>query len=296
MKNFKGFNSNIYRTFIELFSGSIVRWANFAISYILFSKGTFIMRNKVIKTISILLVFVISLLALSSCGLINIGNFDNSTDGNGSDSGKGGMNGNYYPDYNFYPDGYTCGFPDLLYQRGPELEFWWVETYDECLAAIELLKSHGSTFAESAIFAYEGNLVDTKYCFIFSRTHIYTEKIKFGDNPFDRKACDVRIVTYAFIENVTIDEINYSDIMDYRVFSLRAHYEENMRVEENYLFSEWEFSNGKNLCRIFDGSKKIIVTIGNLCNNQENGDILSEEQVKVIFESLKWVDENGIRS
>ena len=252
------------------------------------------MRNKVIKTISILLVFVISLLALSSCGLLNIGNSNNPTDGNGSDSGKGGMNGNYYPDYNFYPDGYTCGFPGA-FSPGERAEIWWVETYDECLAAIELLKSHGSTFAESAIFAYEGNLVDTKYCFIIGGDKI-TEEIKFGDNPFDRKACDVRIVTYAFIENVTIDEINYSDIMDYRVFSLRAYYEENMRVEENYLFSEWEFLNGKNLCRIFDGNKKIIVTIGNLCNNQENGDILSEEQVKVIFESLKWVDENGINT
>ena len=60
------------------------------------------------------------------------------------------------------------------------LEFWWVETYDECMEAIELLKSHDSTFRKTAIFTYDGELFDTKYCFKISHNNKYTEYIKKG--------------------------------------------------------------------------------------------------------------------
>ena len=170
------------------------------------------MRNKVIKTISILLVFVISLLALSSCGLINIGNSDNPTDGNGSDSGKGGMNGNHnYHD--LFPEGYSGGFH---HQPGANIEYWWVETHDEVVEAIELLKSHGSTFAEDIVFTCDVESFDVKYCFVIIGVGSTTEKIKWGDNPFDRHAEDVMIWSYAFFEDVTIDDINHSYVSNDR--------------------------------------------------------------------------------
>ena len=93
-------------------------------------------------------------------------------------------------DQYFYPENYTCGFPNYNVFPNSLTEIWWVETYEECLEAINLLKSHDSTFMKSAIFTYEGDLFDTKYCFIIKDTPL-VEKISFGDNPFDRHAVRV---------------------------------------------------------------------------------------------------------
>ena len=189
--------------------------------------------KKTAKLISALLVLVLSITTLSSCGLIDyvIGTDD------GDNEGANGLDGNH-KNQSLFPKGYTGGFP-YADQPGNEVEFWWVETYEECLAAIELLKSHGSTFEESAIFTYDGELFDTKYCFKISGTNKYTEDIEFGDNPFDRRAGDVEIKSYAFFDDVTIDEINYSDVSDYcpdciiYIFDkdFREYCKENIRYE-----------------------------------------------------------------
>ena len=112
--------------------------------------------------------------------------------------------------FNYFPEGYTGGFG---IEPGNPSACYWVETYEECQAAIDLLKSHGSTFSETAIFTYEGYLFDTKYCFFIDRNK--ADYIPYGDNPFDRKAEEVKVVSYAFCEDVTIDELIYSYITLY---------------------------------------------------------------------------------
>ena len=119
-------------------------------------------------------------------------------------------------EYNF-PEGYTGGI-----RREPHLMkegiYYWVETYDELVAAMELLKSHGSTFRTSVIFTYEGDLFDTKYYIYFNREK--SDKIKYGDNPFDRWAEDVVVASFAFYDDVSIDELVYSSVHQYQCYFL----------------------------------------------------------------------------
>ena len=150
--------------------------------------------KKTVKLISALLVLVLSIMALSSCGL-------------------------YFSFSGYPPKGYTGGFG---ISPGERVEYHWVETYEEVQAAIELLSSHGSTFYKSAFFNYDGELFDTKYCFEFAGDK---EPVKKGGNPFDRKAEQVFIRAYGFLEDVTIEELEYSYVRSYDVIYLRPdHY------------------------------------------------------------------------
>ena len=108
-----------------------------------------------------------------------------------------------------FPEGYTGGF-GIEYGSGQEI--YWVETYEECVEAMDQLKSHGSTFYKTAIFSYEGEEFDTKYCFQFYHKK---DNVKYGDNPYDRWAEQVEVSSFAFFEDVTIEELVYSDIDDY---------------------------------------------------------------------------------
>lgn len=112
------------------------------------------------------------------------------------------------------PEGYTGGFANEFENFGsPEMEYYWVETYDECLSAIEKLESHGSKIDKSLIFSYEGELFDTKYCFSFDRDK--SDKIAFGEDPFDRYTEKVSVKAWAFFKDVNIDELIYSDVKNY---------------------------------------------------------------------------------
>ena len=118
-----------------------------------------------------------------------------------------------------FPEGYTGGFlrePNLM----REGIYYWVETYDELVAAMELLKSHGSTFRKSVIFTYEGDLFDTKYYIYFHRKK--SDKIKYGEDPFDRWAEDVVVASFAFYDDVSIDELVYSFVERYRCYTINS--------------------------------------------------------------------------
>lgn len=154
------------------------------------------MKKLIIKSVSLMLILILSALMLFSCDWFDL-------------VYRGDPNG-------IYPDGYTGGF-GIEGQSGEEI--WWVETYEECLAAIEQLKAHGSTFYYDSLFVYEGDAFDVKYCFTFSGKD---DRIKFGDNPFDRYAKHIDIDTYAFFDDVTIDEINYSYLINYEVYWFRT--------------------------------------------------------------------------
>ena len=186
----------------------------------------------------------------------------------------------------FYPEGYTCGFPYFIRQPGSELEFWWVETYDECLSAINLLKSHGSTFAPNAIFSYEGDLFDTKYCFIFNQPK---DSIKFGENPFDRWAGNVEIKTYAFFEDVSIDELVYSYISQYDVLALNIiRYSD---IDKTFDLDSVTFDRGAKspTVRVRQNDKHIF----SLTREKEKEEIdFSDDVAEAIINSMLFIGEN----
>lgn len=191
-----------------------------------------------------------------------------------------------HTDTTFYPEGYTCGFPNLIRQPGSELEFWWVETYDECLSAIDLLKSNGSSFVKTAIFTYECDLFDTKYCIKISGNNINTEKIKFGDNPFDRKAFDVEITSYAFFDDVSIDEINYGDIENYHVYLLRAD-GVNEVLPSDGLRYEWGINGAnKKACYVSSDSGKSYCEIVCISCSVDDDTLMSDDSIDKIIESI----------
>ena len=202
-------------------------------------------------------------------------------------------------DWDFYPEGYTAGFPEDAKDSGAQLETWWVETYEECIAAIELLASHGSTFYERSFFAYEGDLFDTKYCFRISND--YAEPIKFGDNPFDRKADSVFVMSYAFFEDVTIDELNYSSLSSYLTFTAGcASTNISFDIKTDEIIFDWRKRSDKSTdaeCYVIYKNKYLICTIQMRtrpsCQPYPYYE-LPDEYSLAIVKSLKTINEKGV--
>ena len=116
-----------------------------------------------------------------------------------------------------YPEGYIGGV-GISYGSGTQL--YWVETYEEALECIELLKSHGSTISESLLYSYEGDLFDTKYLFRFCGKK---DAAKYGDNLCDRYAENVSVETYGFFEDVDIKDFEYTYISNFDVLYFEPH-------------------------------------------------------------------------
>ena len=174
-------------------------------------KGDFVMK----KIISIILICSMLLALLSGCSY-----FDKTNDGgneNKEDTDKSDpVNGNCSSSH-LVPEGYTGGFSydSCLHAV---TGFYWLETYEEVLEAIELLASHGSTVENkqygntvkrSIGFNYEGDLFDVKWCFRYSRSK--AEPLEEGKSFFDRRIDEGEFVWYAFAKDVTIDKLVYSD-------------------------------------------------------------------------------------
>ena len=181
------------------------------------------MKKQIIKIISFVMVFVIAIYAFAGCEF-----------------------GWYGSPNHIFPEGYTGGFG---LQPGSSLEYWWVETYEECIDAIELLKSHGSTFKTDYVYACEEDLFDVKYFFITIGNGRHGERIKFGDNPFDRWVYDIQIGTIVFFDDVTIDELVYSYTSRYEAYGIYAtdtyysmYYDDNMQVN-GIEISDWMISS-----------------------------------------------------
>ena len=168
--------------------------------------------------------------------------------------------GNYFGMKSIFPEGYTGGFGGLNEANVPE--YYWVETYDELVEAMNLLKSHGSTFGEAIITNYEGDLFDTKYCIAMTRWGGFAEYVKFGDNPFDRWAKEVAIISYAFLEDVTIDELVYSYVEDYDVIAINHGEHFNRYVDKGKPISledpSWEYFDQDNYYAIYYGEKLLL--------------------------------------
>ena len=155
-----------------------------------------------------------------------------------------------------YPEGYIGG---LGVRHGYATEYWWVETYDEMIAAVELLKSHGSTFEDFPMFVYEGDLFDTKYCFAITTEANQADEITLDDNPFDRRAENVRISSYAFFDEVSIEELNYSDLRQYDAYCIREHNKVEFSKDDDEMksFDQWSIKwDEEDLCyKIYESNK-----------------------------------------
>lgn len=242
------------------------------------------MQKAFLNIISILLVLVMSLLALGGCDIF-------------IDEPIGGNHSYHY----LFPSGYTGGF---RHQPGADIEYWWVETYEECLDAIQLLKSHGSTFKNEKVFTYDGNMFDCKYCFVI-RTGTKTEKIKWGDNPFDRYAYNVSLVCYAFLDDVTIDELNHSLVTRYEAYVINLSQINSLILNEaktkNVVISEWATKGYENAFKenyyhmykqIFYEKKELfyISTEFDLEKGTENNLRLTDECLKEMVKSGKIIN------
>ena len=224
------------------------------------------------KIIALVLVVILTTLSLSSCARLFSGFFyDHHSDKNG-----------------YFPDGYTGGYG---IEAGSKAELYWVETYEEAVSAIEKMKSHGSTFLPSAIFSYEGELFDTKYCFVINGWE--SDKITYGEDPFDRKCADVEIRSVAFLSEVTIEELVYGIIYCYPAYELYIEsydYLEKIRdLDLSTLSTEWEngYIKDAHICYVSDNDARLfrISRVGGI-----SGDKLSDECINSIVSSIVFFE------
>lgn len=168
------------------------------------------MKKLMIKSISLAIILVMSASMLFSCSNII---------SQAKELIKGKDSGNVVLALT-YPTDWTAGGYYIHHEDGGQKiyqEGWWVETYDELMIALDKLKYNGSSINNSAIINYDGDLFDVKYCIVISHAS-YNEfaEYRFGDDPFERCLNNVSVYTVLFFEKVTIDQINYSDLGDYK--------------------------------------------------------------------------------
>ena len=146
------------------------------------------------------------------------------------------------------PRGYTGGVCGALTYHY-EYAVYWLETYEEVLSAIELLKSHGSTIKRDIIFTYDTDMFDVKYCFEYKRSK--AEPLEEGKNFFDRKIDEGSFQWYAFYDDVEIDDFMYiKTVGDYDVMCVSyagtsGIYRDFETVENtDYLSIDWYGKDG----------------------------------------------------
>ena len=154
------------------------------------------MRKFISKFTSIGLVLVIFVLNLFSCG--NVGN----------------QTGGFYDSIHFH-------------------KYWWLETYAECVDGINTLESYGSSFNETILVSYEGDLFDMKYC-------IFTNELKADKRSglfvkrFERKVEEVVIMCFAFFEDVRLYDLKRSYVQDYKAYKIKVGMEYAKKFDFNY--------------------------------------------------------------
>ena len=248
------------------------------------------MKKEIIKAWSAVLVIVMLALSLTAC------NFDSGVTGNFDSV----VNGNHQT-HDLFPEGYTGGF---YHQPGANIEYWWVETYEECIEAIERLKANGSTFVDDTVLTYDGELFDCKYCFMITGVGSGTEEIKWGDDPFDRRATKVYVTCYAFFDDVTLDELNHSYVSRYEAYMVNSEANHILFSDEitfeNATISEWikkghehSYNKGyyKMYKKIYYGDESIISIVSEfyIKEGAEHELGMTDECIKALIESGKII-------
>ena len=197
--------------------------------------------KKVSKILISTVLCIVVLLSCASCNYINgiinpQSNTNSSTNTNTTNNNKNDR---------IVPEGYTGGFTGD-YHAHLVYGYYWLETYEEVLEAVELLKSHDSTIKRSIAFDCDDEILDSKFCFRYSRSK--AEPLEEGKNFFDRKIDDCEFMWFAFLEDVTIDELLYSYISWYNYLRIRyiedqAHHRDFLDIHDtDELTLDWYLS------------------------------------------------------
>ena len=129
--------------------------------------------------------------------------------------------------------GYTGGFPNEPHFYSG-LKIYWLETYEEAMAAIEHLEAYDNDIKKTLISSYENEVVDAKYCFM-----VYTsgaKRLKKDQKWYDHKYSQVTVSYYGFLDKITIEELEHSAVNYYRYFcvGLENKSEFDALVEKSY--------------------------------------------------------------
>ena len=98
------------------------------------------------------------------------------------------------------------------------------------MSAINILKSHGSTFDEGVIVNCEEDEFDVKYVLVLN-AHKSDKIIRYGDDPFNRCVKDAYVTNLIFFEEVTVEELAYSHILAYDCYRLFRFYDYDSIIE-----------------------------------------------------------------
>ena len=171
------------------------------------------------KIIALILIYSVMLAFLTGCSCIDmiIGNNATAGDetGNSGSTGDSDQHKNGHGHTGIVPEGYTGGFAETPCMH-EVTGFYWLETYEEVLEAIELLKSHGSEIGRTIGFNCDGGLLDVKWCFVYSRSK--AEPLEEGKNFFDRRIDGGKFDWYGFYDDVDMEKIYYDHINKYGYF------------------------------------------------------------------------------
>ena len=117
------------------------------------------------------------------------------------------------------PDGYTGGFPmERHFISGHS--FFWFETYDELMEALNRTRAYGTKIPVTPYFDCEEEYgVDVKFCVLMPRK--YEEDLKEGQDCFDQYISSIGIHSFVFFDEVSIDELVFSTYDIYSSLSLK---------------------------------------------------------------------------
>ena len=140
----------------------------------------------------------------------------------------------------------SCGVLECPPDRS-NYETYRVETYDEAMYIIEQLEAHGNEIAGRIISSYENEVVDAKYFFgvynkkstsFFDILGINKNKNQNqGEEWYQRELEKVGVGYYAFIDDVSLEELEHHNYRSYRCFTLNL-----LLLTHRYDFNE--MSNG----------------------------------------------------
>ena len=159
--------------------------------------------KKRIKTFISLILLLSVLVTLTSCEILGLG------DNSGSKQYTGGLR-----------------YESHFYNNR---EIHWLETFEEAMTAIEHLRAAGNDIPNVYIADYENETVDAKYLFVVNTYK--SKRLKDGEEWYDRKLHEVeRIEYYGFLESVTIEQIEYSNVEFYKGIKLIAKKKDDQEI------------------------------------------------------------------
>lgn len=126
-----------------------------------------------------------------------------------------------------FPEGYTGGVQSA-YTYHFEHKVIWLDTADEFIDAITVMKSNGVEIGRIPYFDCEETGLDIKFCLTFKRNkNLHTNNDYFAANDML-----LSILPVVFIDYISIDELEYSLYYVYEGFAIRQY--ESVRTPTEY--------------------------------------------------------------